>query len=169
MEELSSSPTPSRADRHRFGMKVQVDLTTGCHEWVGARTPARYGIFSWRGKRYLAHRVAWQWAHGPAGALLVCHTCDNPACVNVDHLFLGTHKENTADAVRKSRMRRSPYAGRRPGAYAERDEEIARLYNENVPMAELVLRFSLSRQSILQRALSAGAAHRPRGRPKRAA
>lgn len=54
-----------------------------------------------------AHRVAWEETRGPIPAgMFVCHRCDNPACVRVEHLFLGTHADNMADQMAKGRQAR---------------------------------------------------------------
>lgn len=59
------------------------------------------------GRTRLAHRQAWIEARGPIpDGLFVCHRCDTPACVNIDHFFLGTHAENMADMVLKGRQAR---------------------------------------------------------------
>lgn len=83
----------------------KVDSVTGCHVWQGS-TVAGYGHLYVDGKLKLAHRVSWELAKGeiPEG-LFVLHKCDNPPCINPEHLFAGTHEDNMKDMDAKGRRR----------------------------------------------------------------
>lgn len=89
----------------RFKSKYIVSAHGGCHLWTGNRSKSGYGKFKLRdGTQARAHRIAWEIAHGPIpDGLSVLHKCDVRACVNPDHLFLGTHTDNMRDMVRKKR------------------------------------------------------------------
>jgi len=76
----------------------------GCAIWIGARHISGYGQLRWENQMQPAHRLAWQMKHGPIPrGLVICHHCDNPPCVNVDHLFIGTRGDNNHDRTVKGR------------------------------------------------------------------
>lgn len=87
------------------GYDVNWQKTTACVEWAGWKDRAGYGLRRFNGKKEcFAHRVAWEIAFGPIPeGMCVCHRCDNPPCVNVEHLFLGTQLENMRDRQAKGR------------------------------------------------------------------
>lgn len=95
-----------RSVMERFLDKVSIEPNSGCWMWTASTDTHGYGqmYVDEQGKPKKAHRVAWQLFRGaiPNG-MCVCHAHDDVWCVNPDHLFLGTHKDNSDDKVRKGR------------------------------------------------------------------
>ena len=88
----------------RFMQKVSF---SNCWDWKACKTLNGYGLFCvTTKKKKLAHNVIWEIMNGPRPkGLLILHKCDNRGCVNPDHLFLGTYKDNMQDMVKKGRGR----------------------------------------------------------------
>jgi hypothetical protein len=83
-------------------------MGSDCIEGAGATTEKGYKLraiyIGGRSFNVRQHRMAWELEHGPIpNGLMILHHCDNPACVNINHLYLGTHAENMADRQARSR------------------------------------------------------------------
>lgn len=89
----------------RFAESFVPEPNSGCWLWLGSkRSQNGYGRIKAGGRTVPAHRYAWELFRGPIpDGMIVCHKCDVPPCVNPNHLFVGTHKDNAADRDTKGR------------------------------------------------------------------
>jgi hypothetical protein len=96
----------------KFFHSIEPEPMSGCWLWTGATTGG-YGQFYHKGKQHRAHRLSYEMHKGevPEGAD-VCHKCDVRCCVNPDHLFIGTRKDNMQDCVTKGRIATGSRHGR---------------------------------------------------------
>lgn len=95
--------SPSEVEA-RFWKRVLRNDASGCWEFIGPKQKG-YGVVARNGGTTPAHRYSYELAHGPIpSGLLVCHKCDNHPCVNPEHLFLGTQKDNMQDCAKKGRL-----------------------------------------------------------------
>jgi hypothetical protein len=118
---------PSKIET-RFWRNVAKGRTDGmCWHWTAGRFSNGYGQFRVGKKKVRAHRYAYQITRGeiPSG-MFVCHTCDQPLCVNPDHLFLGTAADNAHDRDRKGRTAK----GKRHGIHTY-PEKVRHVGEEN--------------------------------------
>jgi hypothetical protein len=124
-------------------------MTTKCWFWPRSKDKKGYGR-AWNGKNVIfAHHFMWELSHGevlPKGQN-VLHACDNPACVNPDHLFLGTHAQNMADKAAKGR---SNLGERHPLATLTEKEvrEIRELARQGMPQREVALKFEIRQNTV---------------------
>lgn len=103
---------------------IVINQSTECWNWQGTKTSDGYGRIGVSGRLHLAHRVMFSLQRKaiPKG-MLVLHKCDNPACINPGHLFLGTQQDNMTDCKNKGRI-------------AKGDKSGARLHPEKVPRGD---------------------------------
>jgi hypothetical protein len=104
--------TPEEYDK-RWLARIQATTVTapnGCVLWTGYVHPLfGYGATGYRGKTVHVHRAFYQVSRGVKLSRweLVCHSCDTPNCINLDHLWIGSYSDNNTDAARKKRHHRS--------------------------------------------------------------
>jgi len=129
----------------RFGKYFSIDPASGCYVWTGAIYPNGYGQISVNRRMQLAHRVSWEMANGPIPeGQFVCHRCDTRACVNPDHLFIGTRRENVDDMLAKGRQGH----GESHGNAVLTDDIVRRVRAAKGPQVDIAKQFNISKQQV---------------------
>lgn len=139
----------------RFFEKIDMEPTSGCWLWNGARTPRGYGTLKVKGKSWGAHRWSARFISGlDITDKYVCHKCDNPICVNPDHLFVGSPLENTQDCKDKRRLSHGTTGPKKPrkGITHPRakltDEDVKAIRTDTRPTRELSEEFGVTKTHI---------------------
>lgn len=125
----------------------------GCWLWRGAGKGNGYGSFVIDGRTWPAHRAAYLIFNGAhPGKMDVCHKCDNRACVNPDHLFLGTRRDNMEDCARKGRTARGARLGDRRGENGTAAkltwDDVRSIRASDAPAKQLAQRFNITNDNI---------------------
>lgn len=123
-----------------FADRVKIfthPVASGCHEFRGRRNTGGYGQMKDSGKAILVHRWVWEQINGAiTDGIQVLHKCDNPCCVNPDHLFLGTHLDNMKDKAKKGRSKNVPRGAAHPRHWAKVTTEQVVLIKERLRSGE---------------------------------
>lgn len=139
-------PRWNKTLQERFEEKYIV-APSGCWEWTASKDGNGYGIL-WDGvKNSKAHRVSYTMYKGtiPVG-MFACHTCDNPACVNPEHVFIGSALDNNRDAKNKGRGHR-PRGAKNPKAKLTQ-EQVDNIRSSGKGASELAHAYPVSRQQL---------------------
>jgi len=133
---------PKPINREHFWDNVDKTTSNNCWIWTGVIV-RKYGRF--RGKP--AHRIAWELEFGSVpNDILVCHECDNPPCVNPDHLFLGTTKDNAIDRSLKDRNR--DQYGEKNSMSILTKEEVSEIFTSSLPQIRLAEIYKISPMAV---------------------
>jgi len=130
-----------------FAEKYEVDEVTGCWNWVASKMRTGYGQFNARNGRVVtAHRFSYEMHCGkiPDG-LFVCHHCDNRACVNPDHLWLGTCAENLEDMRRKGRESNPGAIGEKNGSSKVTEKDVLEIRKGQMSLSQAAKKFGISK------------------------
>lgn len=137
----SANPRPTAgmdADERFAHFTAKTPDANGCINFIGNLNRDGYGVFWAHGRSHIASRWAWIKKHGMlSDDLFVCHTCDNPSCINTDHMFAATNPENTKDKVEKSRqyMKISP-------------DQVLQIFEDARPIGEIAEAYGVCHRTI---------------------
>ncbi len=133
----------------RYWSKVDKGTPDECWEWIASKNNKGYGQIKIRSyKLEFAHRLSWIFANGEIGDKQVLHSCDNPACVNPKHLFLGTHADNMKDKAKKGRSVNSPMIGNKHPLSKLTENDVRYIRKSSETNSFLAKKYNVRQQTI---------------------
>lgn len=149
----TTEPTRLFDVEERFWANVQKGGPGECWLWTGLLTDKGYGRVFSNGRYLGAHRFSYRLHEGPVPkGLFVCHRCDNPRCVNPDHLWLGTNADNMADMAEKGRANHEPRmlgeSHTRAKLTEKKVREIRRLRREGLTLEAIAKQYGVCFQTV---------------------
>jgi len=156
---LDNATPEEKFERLKKSFEKNVIRKEGCWDWKGSIAKGGYPVMTCRKQigPDRGHRASWVIHKGaiPEG-MYVCHTCDNPICTNPEHLWIGTHKENNDDKVRKCRQSKLPppyKRGSENGSAKLSDyqvKEIKKLIEKGLTSRDIGKQYGVSKTTILR-------------------
>lgn len=133
--------------KDRLALRSRIAEGTGCVEWQGSKDRDGYGLIGVGGSLVGTHRVAWEIENGPVpDGLNVLHKCDNPSCVNPEHLFVGTQLENVKDMMEKNRL--ASRKGVRNSSAKVTEEVVKAIRSDSRPSKQIAGAYGLNRNTV---------------------
>lgn len=137
-----------------FAARVDKAGPNGCWIWQGCKNKQGYGQLKVNGKHMRAHRFSWQLHNGtiPKGegyhGTCVLHKCDNPSCVNPDHLFLGTPADNNADMVSKGRCKVPGFKGEMHGQSKLTERDVIAIRHDQKTQRKVAANYGVCQSTV---------------------
>jgi len=127
--------------------RTEVSHETGCREWLGKRNHDGYGMIWHEGRYWRAHRLAYRTFLGPIpDGMFVCHSCDNPACIELEHLWIGSNLDNMKDRDRKRRQFIA--CGERNGRSKLTNTDVASIMESSTSNSEVARAYGVSQSTV---------------------
>lgn len=147
--ESKMRPIPwlSWDDKYRFYLKVDKRSDSECWNWTGCKVDG-YGMFAIQSQPFLSNRVAYFIAYQEPGQIRVCHECNNRACCNPGHLYLGSQSENIKQMFADRRCTHASELNPRATLSDANVIEIRRLHESGTKPTELADKFHVSKNTV---------------------